>query len=234
MAGKDREVLLGGGLPGPGQTPELALLSTAAPAGAAVAAAEIEEAIKRLLGASPASYGYRRSTPCSSVVGWCETLRRCGGRCAAGLAADQPEADSEAWAAARGPRAGGRAESAVGLGDNHGHPGLGWIDGAPGGHDRLRGPDGTGLALRQAHDRRGPRRDAAGGHVPAVRRSTDQRAGSSSLATMGRSTPRIGSARSYGPRGCSPATCPDGARSRTAWRRGFSGASNETTCTRQA
>jgi transposase InsO family protein len=37
----------------------------------------------------------------------------------------------------------------VGLG-HHGHPGVGWTEGALSDHDRLCGPDGVGVALRQA------------------------------------------------------------------------------------
>ena len=60
------------------------------------------------------------------------------------------------------------------------------------------------------------------------------RRGSSSSATTGRNTRRIGSGRSCGPGDSSPATCPGGVRSRTGWPRPSSTASNGMTCIRRA
>ena len=93
---------------------------------------------------------------------------------------------------------GGRTESAVGLG-HHQLPGVEWTEGTHGHHDRLRGPNGVGVAFCLAHH--GPRiwprcygRLCSGGSG----KCGPKHGRSSSSATMGRSIRRIGSGRLCG------------------------------------
>jgi transposase-like protein len=94
----------------------------------------------------------------------------------AGLALHQAHTTRPVWAATRRASVRGRTEPALGL-EHHGHPSVGRSEGALGDHDRLRGSDGGGLALRHAYHGRGSSRDAAGSDIPAVWGATSPRAG---------------------------------------------------------
>jgi hypothetical protein len=101
---------------------------------------------------------------------------RVGDHAPAGLALHQSHTARPVWAATRRARARGRTEPALGLG-HHGHPSVGRSEGALGDHDRLRGSDGVGLALRHADHGRGSGRDAAQSGIPAVWGGASPRAG---------------------------------------------------------
>ena len=101
---------------------------------------------------------------------------RVGNDASAGRALYQSHTTYPVWAATRGAGAWGRTESALGLG-HHEHPSVGRSEGTLGDHDRLRGSDGVGLALRHADHRRGSGRDAARSDIPAIWGDTSPRAG---------------------------------------------------------
>jgi hypothetical protein len=101
---------------------------------------------------------------------------RVGNDASAGLALYQSNTTRPVWAATRGAGARGRTEPALGLG-HHEHPSVGRSEGTLGDHDRLRGSDGIGLALRHADHRRGSGRDAARSDIPAIWGGTSPRAG---------------------------------------------------------
>ncbi len=164
------------GVPRVGQVTELVLLSaTRAYAGSTATGGR---------GGHPPPPGIQsgilrvQAHPCAAPASGARMQSQDGlaGHAPPGLAVDQPPARPAVRAAARGQGARAGIEPAVGLG-HHGHPGMGWTEGKAGGHDRLRGPDGAGLALCQTYHRRGPRRDAAGGRVPAVRGGASEGAG---------------------------------------------------------
>ena len=101
---------------------------------------------------------------------------RVGNDASAGLALEQSHTTRSVWAATRGAGTRGGIKPALGLG-HHEHPSVGRSEGTLGDHDRLRGSDGVGLALRPTDHRRGSRRDAARSDLPAIWRSTSPRPG---------------------------------------------------------
>ena len=164
-------------MPGARQAPELALLSATVRASMAGEAAGCGRGDQRALGGKPGVLRLPADPRLAQAPR--SGLRSQDGvanHAPAWVAGDRSAPAGALRATARGAGAGGRIEPAVGVG-HHGHPGVGWPEGALGDHDRLCGPDGAGVALRQADHGRGSRRDAAGGRLPAIRRGSNPRSG---------------------------------------------------------
>ena len=198
MAGEDGGMFLGGGVPGAGQAAELALLSAAGRAWVAGEAAGGGRGDQRALGGQPGVLRLPADPrPAQAPRAGLRSQDGVAGDAPAWVAGDRSAPAGATGAPARGAGASGRTEPAVGLG-HHGH--RAW-DGQKG---RLAimidCADRMVLAWRFA--KRITAEDLAELLREAVfRRFGEARTrhrGSSSSATMGRNTPRIGSGRSCG------------------------------------
>jgi transposase InsO family protein len=137
-------------LPGARQAPELALLSAtvrASVAGEAAGCGSGDQRARR--GQSSVLRIPADSRPAQTPGAGLWSQDGMAHHAPTWVVSDRSAPASAIGAAARGARAGGRTQPAVGLG-HHGHPGVGWTEGALSDHDRLCGPDGVGVALRQA------------------------------------------------------------------------------------
>ncbi len=177
MVGTSHGLFVGDGVSGAGQAAELALLSAAAQPWALVEAAGGRDSDPSTPWDQPGllrvSADPRAAQAPRAVV---QSQDGVAGHAWSGLVGDGSAVEGTGGATARRSGAGGRTEPAVGLG-HHQHPGVEWSEGPLGHHDRLRGPDGPGVAFCSAHHGRGSGRDAAGGRVPAVRSGAGPRAG---------------------------------------------------------
>jgi transposase-like protein len=125
-------------------------------------------------GPAPPPTAIGGSLHCSSDAGGVQSQNGVAGVASARGAVDQSETHHPIWAATRRARASVGTHPALGRRHDQ-YPSVGWPEGPLGCHARLRGPHGVGVAICQADDSQRSRRDAAGGRVAPVWRSTDPR-----------------------------------------------------------
>jgi len=163
------------GLPSRGQAAELVVLSTAIWERTTAPATGTRRDCSATPGGQP--HLLRLSAdPCTAQAarGGVQSQNGVAGVASARVAVDQSETHHPIWAATRRARASVGTQPALGLRHDQ-YPSVGWPEGPLGCHARLRGPHGVGVAICQADYRQRSRRDAAGGRVAPVWRSTDPR-----------------------------------------------------------
>ena len=137
VVGEDGGMFVDGGVPGPGQAAELALLSAAVRAWVAGEAAGGGRGNQRALGGQSGVLRLPADPRAAQAPG--AGLRSQDGvanHAPTWVAGDRSAPAGTIGTTARGASAGGRTKPAMGVG-HHGHPGVGWTEGALGDHDRL-------------------------------------------------------------------------------------------------